>query len=149
MPAPLVAIGLAAAAKIAAKKIIKSKAKTTVVRPKPKTASAETVKTQKASVKKLPSKTAPKTGIENRGNKVSRNDRAETAKEMLWNKGERSYEGSIDIMATGMKGPKMGAPKAAGKKNQKKIDNLKKAAKTPIKINSSNLKPNRIIKKSK
>jgi len=89
------------------------------------------------SVKVVPSKTAPKTGLENRGNKVSRNDKAETAKEMLWEKEERAYEGSIDIMAAGMKGPKMGAPKTAGKKNQRKIDNLKKAAKPIIKINSN------------
>ena len=89
------------------------------------------------SVKVVPPKTAPKTGLENRGNKVSRSDRANTADEMLWDKGERAYEGSIDIMAAGMKGPKMGAPKAAGKKNQRKIDNLKKAAKPVIKINSN------------
>lgn len=89
------------------------------------------------SVKVVPSKTTPKTGLENRGRKVSRNDRAETAKEMLWDKSERSYEASIDRMAAGMKGPKMGVPKSAGKKNQRKIENLKKAAKTPIKINSN------------
>lgn len=92
------------------------------------------------SVKVVPSRTAPKTGLENRGNKVSRNDRANTADEMLWDKTERSYEASIDRMAAGMRGPKMGAIKAAGKKNQRKIDNLKKAAKTsktPIKINSN------------
>ena len=89
------------------------------------------------SVKVVPSKTAPKTGLENRGNKVSRNDRAETAKEMLWEKGERAYEGSIDIRAAGMRGPKMGMLKGAGKKNQRKIDNLKKAAKPVIRINSA------------
>lgn len=89
------------------------------------------------SVKVVPSRTTPKTGLENRGNKVSRNDRAETAKEMLWEKDERAYEGSIARMASGMRGPKMGAPKSAGKKNQRKIDNLKKAAKTRIKINSN------------
>jgi hypothetical protein len=35
------------------------------------------------SVKVVPSKTTPKTGLENRGQKVSRGDRAESAKEML------------------------------------------------------------------
>ena len=89
------------------------------------------------SVKVVPSKTAPKTGLENRGNKVSRNDRRNTADEMLWDKLERSYEASIDRMAAGMKGPKMGAIKSAGKKNQRKTDNLKKAAKPVIRINSA------------
>ena len=98
-----------------------------------------------SSVKVVPSKTTPKTGLENRGNKVSRNDRAETAKEMLWDKSEKAYEASIDRMAAGMKGPKMGAPKTAGKKNQRKIDNLKKAAKTTIKINSSGRRPTQMF----
>ena len=90
-----------------------------------------------SNVKVVSPKTAPKTGLENRGNKVSRSDRRNTADEMLWDKAERSYEGGIDTMAAGMKGPKMGVLKGAGKKNQRKIDNLKKAAKPVVKINSA------------
>ena len=133
MALPLIAAGIVARA--AAKKLA-SRAAGGIVGAGAKSVNP-VYKNIGSSVKVVPSKTTPKTGLENRGRKVSRNDRAETAKEMLWEKDERAYEGSIDRMASGMRGPKMGAPKSAGKKNQRKIENLKKAAKTQIKINSN------------
>ena len=126
------------------------RAKITVVRPKPKPASVETVKVQKASVKKLPVKTAPKTGLENRGARLTDLQKKNRAADLQWDKVERNMEQRFDTAA--------GGPRAGGKTNgQPGVKNIRKnvaidkeaAKKVPIKINSAKLKPNRIIKKSK
>lgn len=140
MPAPKKGVADYIAKKIAKKAVVK-------VKPKPNTAAMP-----KSNVKKITKKrtTAPKTGLENRGRKISTSDRASTATEMLWDKGEKAYDTQITIAATGMRSYLKGASsrmRGPGKKNLRKIENLKKATrsnatkKRVIKINSQqNLK---------
>lgn len=125
------------------------RAKVTIVRPKPKAASAETAKAQKASVKKLPNRTAPKTDLSSRGVKPTQNEKITRARDAQWDKAEKRFEAQEEMYYTG---PKTGKPafKQSAKNARKDATIDKEAAKkVPIKINSAKLKPNRIIKKTK
>ena len=130
MPAPKKGVADYIAKKIAKKAVTK-------VKPKPNTKAMP-----KSNVKKVAKKTttAPKTGLENRGRKISTNDRAGTATEMLWDKAEKSYDAEIEMHLTGRRSYPKGAAsvlRGPGKKNLRKIENLKKASKKyVVKINS-------------
>ena len=91
-----------------------------------------------SSVKVVPSKTAPKTGLEGRGNKLTAAEQKNRAGEMRWDRQERNAERRFDTYAGG---PRAGESSSGnpGKKNLRKIASLDKAAdkKIPIKINSN------------
>lgn len=131
------------------------RAKVTIVRPKPKAASAETAKAQKASVKKLPNRTAPKTDLSSRGVKPTQNEKITRARDAQWDKAERTYDAALG--ATGLRGGPNAIMRGAKGKNVRKQTEIRKAANKdytpeqskPVKINSANLKPNKIIKKTK
>ena len=91
------------------------------------------------NVKVVPPKTAPKTGLENRGTKVTSETAKVRAQDYKFNMQEKAHEAQIDRMAAGMKGPKMGPLSTGGKKNIKKFNAISKqgSAKNPIKINSN------------
>jgi hypothetical protein len=108
---------------------------------------AKTDAIQKSSVKKLPAKTAPKTGLENRGARLTDLQKKNRAADLQWNKAERNFEAQQEMNYTG---PKTGKPAwKQNAKNARRDATIDKEAakKVPIKINSARLKPNRIIKK--
>jgi hypothetical protein len=124
------------------------KAKTTIVRPKPKAASAETIKIQKSSVKKLPVKTAtaPKTGLENRGARLTDLQKKNRAADLSFNKAEKRYEANTEMYNLGGKtGKPTFSPSAKNVRKEAAIDK-EAAKKVAIKINSARLKRNRTIK---
>jgi hypothetical protein len=102
-------------------------------------AKAEADKIAKNSVKTVPGRTAPKTGLENRGNKVTAEAAKIRAQDYKFDMQEKAHEAQIERMATGMTGPKMGAPSAGGKANIKKFNSISKQgdAKLPVKVNSN------------
>jgi hypothetical protein len=133
MVAPLVGIAVAAAARLAAKKVAQEAAKKAA-----KAAAAKTAKIAKNSVKVKPRKTAPKTGLEGRGAKLTSAQQKERAQALRFDKQERNYEQRFDTAAGGPRagGKDNGLP---GKKNLRKTAAVNKAAdkKLPIKINSN------------
>jgi hypothetical protein len=135
MALPLIAAGLVARA--AAKKLA-SRAAGGIVGAGAKSVNP-VYKNIGSNVKVVPSKTAPKTGLENRGAKLNSMEQKQRAGDLKWDKQEKSYEASIDQMAAGMKGPKMGPPSTGGKASVKKDKAISKQAskKLPIKINSA------------
>jgi hypothetical protein len=137
MPVPLVGIAIGAAARLAAKKVTQEAAKKTAKAA----AAAKTAKIAKNSVKVLPRKTAPKTGLEGRGAKLTSAQQKERAQALRFDKQERNYERSMENQYQGYNSGKdnkffTGKP---GKANVKKTETIKKAAskKLPIKINSN------------
>ena len=127
------------------------RAKITVVRPKAKPASAETIKVQKASVKKLPTRTAPKTDLSSRGNKITSASQKKAATKILDDKWEKYVDQRFDTYPGGPRADYNMANKGRGATAKKIIQNkaIVKAAdkKVPIKINSAKLERNVIIKK--
>jgi hypothetical protein len=135
MALPLIAAGIAA--RVVGKKLA-SRAAGGIVGAGAKSVNP-VYKNTSSNVKVVPGKTAPKTGLENRGAKLSSMEQKQRAGDLKWDRQEKSYEASIDRMAAGMKGPKMGAPSTGGKANIKKDAAISKQAskKLPIKINSA------------
>jgi outer membrane biosynthesis protein TonB len=98
----------------------------------------------KSNVKVLPRKTAPKSGLENRGAKLTKSQRSERAQDYKFDKSLESYfKGLDDRMGTApvdyyaykknLRGP--------GKANSRKAAALDKEGKSVVKINSQrNLK---------
>ena len=136
MPAPIVMGAAAIAARLAAKKVAQEAAKKAA-----KAAAAKTAKIAKNSVKVLPRKTAPKTGLEGRGAKLTSAQQKERAQALRFDKQERNYERSMENQYQVYNSGKdnkffTGKP---GKANVKKTETIKKAAskKLPIKINSN------------
>ena len=89
----------------------------------------------------LPRKTAPKTDLSNRGAKPTARERVNRARDLQWDKAERSYEASNEISMTGLKSTNQGrvAARGAGKKNMRKRDAIRTEANKnlPIQINSA------------
>lgn len=107
----------------------------------------------KSAVKVLPRRTAPKTGLENRGARLTPKEKAQRASDLDFGKMERRFDSTTEIRSTGLVSSRKGlvAARGAGKKNQRKANAIKKEAnkvniyepvkKAPIKINSQrNLK---------
>jgi hypothetical protein len=95
----------------------------------------------KASVKVLPRKTAPKTDLSNRGTRPSASDRSDRAMDYEWNKLHGRMDARDEIYYTGMRGPKEGVMRDAGKKNLRKSAAVSREARKTVKINSQrNLK---------
>jgi hypothetical protein len=135
MPVPLVGIAVAAAARLAAKKVAQEAAKKTAKAA----AAAKTAKIAKNSVKVLPRKTAPKTGLEGRGKKLSPVSKADRAANEYIKKAESRWEGEYLTTQTGLKGPiEKGVRGPSRKKLARETAMLKQAnKKQPIKINSN------------
>ena len=95
----------------------------------------------KSAVKVLPRKTAPKSGLEGRGAKLTPAQQRERAQKLRWDKQERNYERSMENQYqqsyTG-KDNKFFTSKP-GKANTKKAEAIKKESlkKVPKKINSA------------
>ena len=136
MPVPLVGAAAAAAARLVAKKLAQRTAGG-ISGAGSKSVNA-VYREIGPSVKVIPGKTAPKTGLENRGNKVSPEAAKKRAQDLKFDMQEKVHEAQIERMATGMKGPKMGPPSTGGKANAKKFNAISKQAisKPPIKIKS-------------
>ena len=96
----------------------------------------------KAAVKKIARKTAPKTGLENRGVRPTAQERADRARELQFEKAEKNYDASNEMRYTGLrsypKGFEKSVARGPGKKNLRKQEAIRKEAnkKTPVKINS-------------
>ena len=95
----------------------------------------------KSAVKVLPRKTAPKSGLEGRGAKLTPAQQRERAQGLRWDKQERNYERSMENQYQGSYTGKdnkffTGKP---GKANTKKSEAIKKESlkKVPKKINSA------------
>ena len=116
----------------------------TLVSPKSNVTVKPAVKktsSQSSTVKKVPRNTAPKTGLETRGTKPTTKERINRARDLQWDKAERSYEASNEISMTGLKSTNQGrvAARGAGKKNMRKRDAIRSEANKnlPIQINSA------------
>ena len=132
MPAPKKGVADYIAKKIAKKAVTK-------VKPKPNTKAMP-----KSNVKKVAKKTttAPKTGLENRGKKLTRAQRSERASDYYFDKAESRWEGEyLTASWTGLKGPKEKGIRGQGASSRRKTEAVRKEAKPVVKINSQqNLK---------
>lgn len=115
--------------------LIKKGAKKAVVKIKPK----PNLKAEpKSNVKKVAgkTKTAPKTGLENRGVKPTKRERSERAGDLLWDKAERTYDASSEMAYTGFKSYPRGYEKSRaagpGKKNARKRTAIRKQASSRV-----------------
>ena len=113
-------------------------AKTTrVVRVNPKKITSSST----SSVKRVTRKAVAKGGLETRGAKPTTRERINRARDLQWDKAERSYEASNEISMTGLKSTNQGrvAARGAGKKNMRKRDAIRAEANKnlPIEINSA------------
>ena len=135
-------------------------AKTTrVVRVNPKkvtSSSRNSLGTKKQALpskfEKVKSEVRKQAGLENRGAKPTTRERINRARDLQWDKAEKSYEASNEISMTGLKSTNQGrvVARGAGKKNQRKADAIRKEAtkenfyeriRNPIKINTNPTKP--------
>ena len=118
--------------------LIKKGAKKAVVKVKPK----PNLKAEpKSNVKKVAgkTKTAPKTGLENRGAKLTKRERSERAAGVYFDKQERRWEGEYLTRATGLRGPKgvtSQRTRGPGARSLRKDEAIKKEVKRIIKIKS-------------
>ena len=94
-----------------------------------------------SSVKVVPGrnvpKTAPKTGLENRGVKPTKAEQGDRARTLQWNKAEKAYDS--DTKVAGYRGGPNVKPQGPKGKNLRKSQIIAKEAKKkpPIKINSN------------
>jgi hypothetical protein len=114
-------------------------AKTTrVVRVNPKTVTSSST----SAVKRVTRKAAPKTGLETRGAKPTARERINRARDLQWDKAERSYDAGNEMRYTGLVSSDKGmvAARGAGKKNMRKRDAIRTEASKnlPVQINSAN-----------
>lgn len=95
---------------------------------------------QSSTVKKVPRNTAPKTGLETRGAKPTTIERINRARDLQWDKAERSYDAGNEMLYTGLVSSKKGrvAARGPGKKNVRKRDAIRREANKnlPIQIKS-------------
>jgi hypothetical protein len=96
-------------------------------------------KNTSSSVKVVPSKTAPKTGLENRGNKITTESQKKAATKINEDRWEKYAEQRFDTFPGGPRANQTGISRGA---TRKKITQNKKIAKAqdkklPIKINSN------------
>lgn len=115
--------------------LIKKGVKKAVVKVKPK----PNLKAEpKSNVKKVAgkTKTAPKTGLENRGAKPTKRERSERAGDLLWDKAERAYDRGNEMAYTGLRSYPKGYEKSRaagpGKKNARKTTAIKKQASSRV-----------------
>lgn len=99
------------------------------------------ISSQSSTVKKVPRNTAPKTGLETRGTKPTKIERINRARDLQWDKAERSYDAGNEMRYTGLVSSNKGmvAARGAGKKNMRKRDAIRAEANKnlPIEINSA------------
>jgi hypothetical protein len=96
-----------------------------------------TVSKPKSNVKVVPSKTAPKTGLENRGAKLSKSQRSERAQDYKFDKQLGNYYRDMDRRAGTHPDDMPKRPRGEGKKTARKTAAVNKEAKSVIKINSN------------
>jgi hypothetical protein len=149
MPVPIIAGAAAAvaarlAAKKAAQELAKKAVKKTVVKAASKNVKVKPAAKQVGAVKKVTRKAAPNTGLETRGAKPTRIERINRARDLQWDKAERSYDAGNEMMYTGLrsypKGFEKSVARGAGKKNVRKRDAIRAEANKnlPVQINSAN-----------
>jgi hypothetical protein len=90
-----------------------------------------------SNVKVVPSKTAPKTGLENRGNKLTKSERVERAQDYKFDKQLGNYYRDMERRAGTHPDDMPKKPQAEGVKNARKKAAINKEAKSVIKINSN------------
>lgn len=105
----------------------------TLVSPKSNVTVKPAVKktsSQSSTVKKVPRNTAPKTGLETRGTKPTTIERINRARDLQWDKAERSYDAGNEMLYTGLVSSKKGrvAARGPGKKNVRKRDAIRREA---------------------
>jgi hypothetical protein len=113
-------------------------AKTTrVVRVSPKKVTSSST----SSVKRVTRKAVAKGGLETRGAKPTTRERINRARDLQWDKAEKSYEAGNEMRYTGLVSSDKGmvAARGAGKKNMRKRDAIRSEANKnlPIEINSA------------
>lgn len=130
----------ASSARGASKKVVKAALKTAK--------KAKPLAEPKSAVKVVARRTAPKSGLEGRGAKLTPKEQARRASDLSFSKMEQRFDRSTEMRSTGLVSSKKGlvAARGAGKKNQRKADAVEKEAKKanfyeqvkkPIKINSA------------
>ena len=162
MPGPLIGLAVGAAARVAAKKIASNVAKKAATK---KGASPETIKIQKASVKKItPAKPKP-----NRVSKAKGEYKFDDSRGRAYERGFREYEkdnpkfgnkyeqqdSARSFVMDTPRGKKISRKIIASRpkktmmtKNDIKIADRRNSGKPVVKINSAKLEPNKIIKKT-
>jgi hypothetical protein len=124
-------------------------AKTTrVVRVSPKkvTSSSTAKKTARKALpskfQKIKSEVRQQAGLETRGAKPTARERINRARDLQWDKAEKSYEAGNEMRYTGLVSSDKGmvAARGAGKKNMRKRDAIRTEASKnlPVQINSAN-----------
>jgi hypothetical protein len=137
MAIPLIAAGIAA--RVVAKKLA-SRAAGGIVGAGAKSVNP-VYKNIGSSVKVVPGKnvpkTAPKTGLENRGVKPTKAEQGDRARGLQWNKAEKNYDS--DTKVAGYRGGPNVKPQGPKGKNLRQSEAIAKEAKKkpPIKINSN------------
>lgn len=94
---------------------------------------------KETGVRVIPGKTAPKTDLSSRGARPSAADKVDRALDYEWNKLHGRMDARDEIFYTGLRGPKQGTMRDAGKKNLRKSAAVSREArkKLPIQINSA------------
>lgn len=114
--------------------------KTAARKPAPTSVLARKPSSSISAVKKVARKTAPKTGLETRGTKPTKIERINRARDLQWDKAERSYDAGNEMRYTGLVSSNKGmvAARGAGKKNMRKRDAIRREANKnlPIQIKS-------------
>jgi hypothetical protein len=145
MPAPLVPIAVGAAARFAAKKLAGKAVKKATSKSVKKAAAAkkqaavraETKKIASNSVKVLPRKTAPKSGLEGRGARLTRAQRAERAQDYQFDKSLGKFYNNQDRIAGTHPSELARGSRGEGKRLARKTAAIKKEGKPVVKIDSS------------
>jgi hypothetical protein len=101
-----------------------------------KTSPAKKIK-PKSNVKVVPSKTAPKTGLENRGAKLSKSQRSERAQDYRFDKQLSKYYSSQERLAGMHPSEYPKSWRGEGPRAKRKDAAIKKEGKPVIKINSN------------
>lgn len=84
----------------------------------------------KSAVKVLPRKTAPKSGLEGRGAKLTPKEKAQRASDLSFGKMEKRFDTLTEMRSTGLVSSRKGlvAARGAGKNNQRKADAIEREA---------------------
>jgi hypothetical protein len=118
-------------------KIIKAIKKIKPTGVKGRGTKSTSIKEPKSNVKVKPSRTAPKTGLENRGSKLTKSQRVERAQDYKFDKQLGNYYRDMERRAGTHPNDMPKRPRGEGKKTARKTAAVNKEAKSVIKINSN------------
>jgi cell division septation protein DedD len=76
-------------------------------------------------------------GLENRGTKPTRQSQMNNARDLQWQRAERSYDARNEMAYTGLKGGPDATRNTAGRKLQNKLDKLTTIARDTVKVDSN------------